>query len=77
MGILLLCFLYDAPPFQRPAATAEKKVISEAANRAREAGVVRFSLLFVPLPIIGLRLKFSLPAVNTIEILAGQLSYIQ
>ncbi|RUS16968.1 hypothetical protein BC937DRAFT_90599 [Endogone sp. FLAS-F59071] len=48
MGILLLCFLYDAPPFQRPAATAEKKVISEAANRAREAGVVRFPPILFP-----------------------------
>ncbi|TPX72845.1 hypothetical protein SpCBS45565_g00197 [Spizellomyces sp. 'palustris'] len=38
-GIFLFCFFYDAPPFQRPPATVNIEAITQAAKRAKEAGV--------------------------------------
>ncbi|RKP26607.1 hypothetical protein SYNPS1DRAFT_27715 [Syncephalis pseudoplumigaleata] len=36
---LLLCFMYNAPPFRRPPATAQNKTITDAAQAALLAGV--------------------------------------
>ncbi|KAJ3284107.1 hypothetical protein HK104_010085 [Borealophlyctis nickersoniae] len=38
-AIVLMCFLYDAPPFRRPPKTSPIKDITDAAAKAKEAGV--------------------------------------
>jgi hypothetical protein len=38
-SVVLLCYMYDAPPFKPPTPTAKTQVISDAAEKARTAGV--------------------------------------